>query len=91
MNTSFIFFASYYEAIKNLSEEEQGLFYKTLVEYAIVNKQPKNLTPACKACFVILKPFLDSSINQYRARVEMVKKEVLQRVTQMQKNNRKTT
>lgn len=73
-NNSFVFFASYYDAIKNLPEEEQGLFYKTLVEYAIANKQPKNLTPSCKACFVIVKPFLDSSISKYRASVENGKK-----------------
>ena len=73
-NNSFIFYSSYYDAIKNLPEEEQGNIYKTLVEYAIAQKQPKKLSPTAKACFILIKPFLDSSIDKYNARVENGKK-----------------
>lgn len=73
-NNSFIFYASYYDAIKNLPEEEQGNIYKILVEYAIAQKQPKKLSATAKACFILIKPFLDNSINKYNASVENGKK-----------------
>lgn len=73
-NNSFIFFASYYDAIKNLPEDEQGQFYKAFIEYAIMQKQPKKLTATAKACFLLVKPFLDSSIKRYDANVQNGKK-----------------
>ncbi len=71
---SFVFFASYYDAIKNLPEDEQGQFYKTLVEYIIVGKQPKKLSQTAKACFLLVKPFLDNSAKRYDANIENGKK-----------------
>ena len=74
IRSSFIFYSSYYEAIKNLPEDEQCQMYKIIVEYIIANKQPKKLSKTSKACFLLIKPFLDSSIKRYCANVKNGKK-----------------
>ena len=74
MRNSFIFYSSYYDAISELPEEEQGLIYKTIIDYAIAKKEPKNLTPACRMCFKLIKPTIDGALSRYDASVENGKK-----------------
>lgn len=63
--SSFIFFSSYYDAINELPEDEQGRIYQAIVIYSITGKVPKNLTAIGKACFKLLRPFIDNSIERY--------------------------
>lgn len=55
-----IFFASYYEAIKELPEEKQGAVYKAIIDYAMEGIEP-NLTGLAKSVFILIKPYIDSS------------------------------
>lgn len=57
---NFIFFVSYYEAIKELPEEQQGAVYKAIVDYAMEGIEPK-LKGISKSVFILIKPYIDSS------------------------------
>lgn len=59
-----IFYASYYEAIKELPDEEQGKVYKAIIDYAMMKIEP-DLSGIAKAIFVLIKPTLDASIKNY--------------------------
>lgn len=59
-----IFYASYYEAIKELPDEEQGRVYKAIIDYAMMKIEP-DLSGIAKAIFVLIKPTLDASIKNY--------------------------
>lgn len=74
MRNSFIFYSSYYDAISELPEEEQGLIYKAIIDYAIAKKEPKDLTPACRMCFKLIRPTIDAALSRYDASVENGKK-----------------
>lgn len=74
MRNSFIFYSSYYDAISELPEDEQGLIYKAIIDYAIAKKEPHNLTPACRMCFKLIKPTIDAALSRYDASVENGKK-----------------
>ena len=74
MRNSFIFYSSYYDAISELPEDEQGLIYKAIIDYAIAKKEPQNLTPACRMCFKLIKPTIDAALSRYDASVENGKK-----------------
>lgn len=55
-----IFFVSYYEAIKELPEEQQGIVYKAIIDYAMEGIEP-NLKGLAKSVFILIKPYIDSS------------------------------
>ncbi len=59
-----IFYSSYYEAIKELPDEEQGKVYKAVIDYAMERIEP-NLTGVSKAMFVLIQPSLDASRKNY--------------------------
>lgn len=58
---NFIFFASYYEAIKELPTEQQGAVYKAIVDYAMEGIEPSHLRGIQKSVFILIKPYIDSS------------------------------
>lgn len=58
---NFIFFASYYEAIKELPADKQGQVYKAIVDYAMEGTEPNNLKGIQKSVFILIKPYIDSS------------------------------
>lgn len=62
---SFVFYASYYDAIKNLPEEQQGQMYKIIIEYVLLGKEPKKMNSIIKTCFLLTKPYLDIAIVKY--------------------------
>ena len=72
LRESFIFYSSYYEAISEsgLPDDEQGLIYKTIIDYAMAKKEPKNLTPAGKMCFKLIRPTIDAALKRYDASVQ---------------------
>ncbi len=57
---NFIFFVSYYEAIKELPEDQQGAVYKAIVNYAMEGIEPK-LKGLANSIFVLIRPYIDSS------------------------------
>ena len=57
---NFIFFSSYFEAIKELPVKQQGEVYKSIIEYAMEGKEP-TLKGAAKSVFVLIKPYIDAS------------------------------
>ena len=95
MRNSFIFYSSYYDAISELPEDEQGLIYKAIIDYAIAKKEPCNLTPACRMCFKLIKPTIDAALSRYDASVENGKKGGAPKgnsnAQKQPRNNQKTT
>ena len=57
---NFIFFSSYYEAIKELPVEKQGQVYKAIVDYAMEAIEP-DLKGIQRSIFTLIKPYIDSS------------------------------
>ena len=56
----FLFYRSYYEAIKNLPESDRLSAYEAIFEYALNGTEPELVgTPA--AIFILVKPTLDTS------------------------------
>lgn len=64
MRDSFIFYRSFYEAIKELPVENQLNVYSALFEYGL-NHEEIELTGIEKAIFSLIKPQLDANQNKY--------------------------
>ena len=64
---SFIFYASYYEAIRDLPDEMQGRMYKIIVDYAMSQQEPTEdkLQGVLKSYFKLIKPNIDAGIRRY--------------------------
>ena len=74
MRNSFVFYGSYFEAINELPDEEQGQIYKAIIQYGILGEEPQQLSTVGKMCFKLIKPTLDASINRYDVVVNNGKK-----------------
>ena len=61
---SFIFYRSFYEAIKEISEQEQLNVYRAITEYAL-NQKEIEITGVSKAIFTLIKPQLDANFQIY--------------------------
>lgn len=61
---SFIFYRSFYEAIKEISEQEQLNVYRAITEYAL-NQKEIEITGVSKAIFTLIKPQLDANFQKY--------------------------
>lgn len=59
---SFVFFRSFFEAIKRMPPEVQTEVYPAIVEYALDGKEPKGLSDIAKGVFILVKPNIDASI-----------------------------
>lgn len=62
---SFIFYRSYYEAIKDLPRDIQGDVYTAIMEYSLNGITTDNLKPIARAIFTLIKPTLDSTRAKY--------------------------
>ncbi len=60
----FIFYRSFYEALKDLENEQYAVVHKALCEYALNGKEP-NLKGVEKSFFLLIKPTLDTCIKNY--------------------------
>lgn len=65
MRNSFIFYVSYYDAVKTLPDEEQGEMYRVLIEYAMTEVIP-TLEGIKKAIFLLVKPVIDKGIRLWK-------------------------
>ena len=59
---SFVFFRSFFEAIKRMPPEVQTEVYPAIVEYALDGKEPKGLSDIAQGVFILVKPNIDASI-----------------------------
>ena len=59
----FIFYASYYDGISELTDEEQGRLYKAIMDYAFTAKEPE-LSGASSMAFKFIRPTLDANIKR---------------------------
>ena len=73
MRNSFLFYSSYYEAISELPDNEQGAVYKAIIDYGIAKTEP-DLKGIANALFKLIKPTIDAALLRYDTNVENGKK-----------------
>lgn len=61
---SFIFYRSFYEAINELSDEQQGRVYSAIFRFALNGEEPE-LTGVEKAIFTLVKPQLEANNTRF--------------------------
>lgn len=62
---SFLFYRSFYEAIKCMPMEVQAEIYPAICEYALFGKVPKNLSEVAKGMFTLIKPNIDVNTARF--------------------------
>lgn len=62
---SFIFYRSFYEAIREMPRDIQGEIYTAIMEYSLFGNETENLKPIAKAVFILIKPQLDANLTRY--------------------------
>jgi hypothetical protein len=62
-NQSFVFYESFYEAIKSVPSEMQMEMFDAVCNYALYGTQP-NLNANLKPLFILIKPQLDSNLKK---------------------------
>lgn len=62
---SFIFYRSFYEAIRCMPSDVQAEIYPAICEYALFGKLPKNLSEVAKGMFTLIKPNIDVNTTRY--------------------------
>jgi hypothetical protein len=73
MRDSFVFYASFYEAISNLPGETQLEVYNALCKYALLGELPE-ASPIAKAMLTVMRPAVDAASARYEASVANGKK-----------------
>lgn len=63
---SFLFYRSFYEAIRYMPPEVQAEIYPAIMEYALFGKQPgKNISDIAKGIFALIKPNIDVNTTRF--------------------------
>ena len=70
MKESVVFYKSFYDAIKNIPENEQLKVYNAIFQYSFTDEEPKLEDGIAKAMFTLMKPNIDSANARYTANVE---------------------
>ena len=65
MRDSFVFYRSFYEAIRELPRDVQGEIYTAIMEYSLYGRETENLKPIARSVFVLIKPTLDANNARY--------------------------
>lgn len=60
-NKAFLFYISFYEAIKELPEKDRLKLYEAIAEYGLFGELKKPISGISKACFALIKPQLDAN------------------------------
>lgn len=71
---SFIFYRSFYEAIKIINNEEKLEVYEAICNYSLNGIENKFNSTTAHAIFTLIKPNIDNATNRYKASVENGKK-----------------
>jgi hypothetical protein len=64
MRDSIVFYRSFYEAIKEIPIEQQGIVYNAIYGYALDGVEPE-LNGIAKAIFLLVKPQIDANNSRY--------------------------
>ena len=62
---SFIFYKSFYEAIRGLPDNIRLEVFTAITEYSLYGKQPGDLKPFARGMFLLIKPNLDANVKRY--------------------------
>ena len=62
---SFIFYRSFYEAIKCMNDKVQIQLYSAIADYALDGIEPENLCKEAQGMFVLIRPIIDSNNSRY--------------------------
>ena len=62
---SFIFYKSFYEAIRDLPRDIRLEVYTAIMEYALYGRQPEELKPFAKGIFTLIKPNIDVNTARF--------------------------
>lgn len=62
---SFLFYKSFYEAIKPLPKDIQGEIYTAIMEYALYGNLSERLKPVANSVFTLIRPILDTNLKRY--------------------------
>lgn len=63
--TAFVFYKSFYEAIKDLPKDIRLECYTAIMEYALYGREPEALKPVAKGIFTLIKPNIDINTVRY--------------------------
>ena len=64
MREGFVFYRSFFEAMKELPSEDFAIIFKALCDYALDDMTP-DLTGIHKALFELIKPQIDANNRRY--------------------------
>lgn len=62
---SFIFYRSFYEAVRDLQKDIQLEVYTAIMEYALYGRQPEQLKPFARGIFTLIKPNIDVNTARF--------------------------
>lgn len=62
---SFLFYKSFYEALKGLSNEIKLEVLTAIIEYGLYGRQPENLKPFASSIFTLVQPNIDANNTRY--------------------------
>ena len=65
MRNSFVFYGSWWEAIKNLPRDVQGDVLTAIVEYGLSGETTEQLKPITKAMLAMVKPQIDANNKRF--------------------------
>ena len=65
MRDSFVFYRSFYDAIKDLPRDVQGEIYTAIMEYSLYGKETENLKPIARSVFTLMKPQIDVNNKRF--------------------------
>lgn len=65
MRDSFVFYRSFYEAIRDLPRDVQGEIYTAIMEYGLYGKETEQLKPIARSIFILLKPIIDANNSRH--------------------------
>lgn len=65
MKESFIFYRSFYEAIKDLDDKKRLKMFDSITKMALENEEIENLKGICKQLFILIKPQITANNKRY--------------------------
>ena len=65
MRDSFVFYRSFYDAIKGLPRDIQGEIYTAIMEYGLYGKETENLKPIAQSIFTLIQPQIEANNKRF--------------------------
>jgi hypothetical protein len=90
MRDSMVFYRSFFEAIKDLNFEQQGIIFNAIFDYGLNFKEPK-LEGICKTIWTLIKPQLDANIKKFHNGKQPKEKQTISKTEANNKQNRSKT